>query len=197
MPADPALEPELDVTDLELTTRRFSRALLRHEIARVEPGPEGVVDLSVRTWDPGLQLPLGPVAATLRLSAGRGLSQPFRLDAVRPGLYEGAVRLDLAAVRMPPHGFAGTRHPTLTLTHRGERNSGPLLAPLDFPGQRGTVGGHLVRVEPEGRGAGRLQIVWERQGATARIEPLLLPLQRTAGPRLRRARKLWRGLTKN
>jgi hypothetical protein len=64
-------------------------------------------------------------------------------------------------------------------------------------GQRGTVGGHLVRVEPEGRGAGRLQIVWERQGATARIEPLLLPLQRTAGPRLRRARKLWRGLTKN
>ncbi|MFF2503697.1 glycosyltransferase family 2 protein [Streptomyces sp. NPDC058067] len=197
VPAEPDLVSELDVSDLELTTRRFSRALLRHEITRIEPGPDGVLDLSVRTWDPGLQLPVGPVAATLRLAAGRGLSTSFRLDAVRPGLYEGAVRLNLAAVRMPPHGFAGTRHPALTLTHRGERNSGPLFAPLDFPRQRGPVAGHLVTVEPEGRGAGRLQTVWERQGTAARVEPLLVPLRRTAGPRLKRARKLWRGLTKN
>ncbi|MFA3842880.1 glycosyltransferase family 2 protein [Streptomyces aureus] len=197
VPADPDLATELDVSDLELTGRRFPRALLRHEITQVEPGPDGILDLSVRTWDPGLQLPVGPVAAMLRLAAGRGLSTPFRLDVVHPGLYEGSVRLDLAAVRMPPHGFAGTRHPALTLTHRGERNSGPLLAPLDFPQQRDSVGGHFVTVEPEGRGAGRLQVVWERQGAAARIEPFLGPLRRSAGPRVRRARKLWRGLTKN
>ncbi|MGW1891512.1 glycosyltransferase family 2 protein [Streptomyces sp. NPDC002004] len=199
LPADPGAASELDVTDLHLTTRPFRRALVRHEITSVEPGPGATLDLTVRTWDPGHRLPAGPVAATLHLAARGRLKKPFRLDLVRPGLYEGRVRLDLAAVPVPLHGFGGTRHLQLSLAGRGEQNSAWLLAPLDFPRFTRHLtyrrwGRHTVTVEPEGRGAGRLQVVWRREGLLRQAEPALRSVRRVAGPGAGRLRKVWRGL---
>ncbi|WP_394437578.1 glycosyltransferase family 2 protein [Streptomyces sp. SGAir0957] len=187
-PADPDAARELDITDLALRTRPFRSALLRHEITRVTPGNGARVTLDVRTFDPGLQLPLGPVAATLCLAPGRKrLRTSFRLDPVRPGLFEGTVTLDLAAVPLPPHGFSGRRHPVLALKEHGRHHTGILLAPLDFPpfgkkipGRR-RPGGHLVTVGPEGHGSGRLQITWERTGLLARAEPHLPTLRALSG----------------
>ncbi len=69
-----------------------------------------------------------------------------------------------------------------------------LLAPLSFPVLRavvhGTVVPHELTVEPEGRGAGRLQLRWTPVGPAAR---LLLPLaRRLSSPRIRRATRLLR-----
>ena len=203
VPADPGSARELEITDLELRDRPFRTALLRHEITTVTSGPAAALTLDVRTYDPGRQLPMGPVVATVHLAPGRKrLSTSFRLDPVRPGVFEGSVTFDLADAPLPPHGFAGLRHPVLALTRHGQHRSGLLLAPLDFPGLSRTVpyrrglAGHQVIVEPEGHGAGRLQVVWERTGLLARAEPHLPALRRLAGPGVRRVRGLLRGLTR-
>ncbi|MEV5435775.1 glycosyltransferase family 2 protein [Streptomyces sp. NPDC052682] len=186
---------ELDVSDLELDTRPFFSAQFRHEITEVTRGPGASVDLTVRTYDPGLRLPVGPQRATLLLAPGRRrLRLPFRLCPVRPGVFEGHVHLDLATAPLPLHGFAGVRHPLLRLDHQGQGNTGLLLAPLDFPsltarvGYRGGAVPHRVTVEPEGHGSGRLQIRWEPVGVTARV---LRPVaRRVARPRVKRAARL-------
>ncbi|MEU6392358.1 glycosyltransferase family 2 protein [Streptomyces sp. NPDC046939] len=186
-PAGPDAARELDLTDLGLRTRPFRTALLRHEITRVAPGTGSRVVLDVRTYDPGLQLPVGPVAATVCLAPGKKrLRTSFRLGPVRPGLFEGTVTLDLAAVPLPQHGFAGRRHPVLVLNEHGRHHTGILLAPLDFPPfekellRRRGPGGHLVTVEPEGHGSGRLQITFRRTGLLARTEPHLTRLRALA-----------------
>jgi hypothetical protein len=202
-PADPDSARELEITDLALRTRPFRNALLRHEITRVAPAPGAGITLDVRTYDPGNQLPMGPVVATIHLApTKKRLSTSFRLDPVRPGLFEGTVTIDLGAVPRPPHGFAGLRHPVLAITQHRQHNTGLLLAPLDFPklskkiSRRGGLAGHRVTVEPEGHGGGRIQVVWERAGLLAKAEPHLPRLRRIAGPGLRQARGLVRGLTK-
>ncbi len=203
VPADPDAARELEITDLDLRTRPFPTALLRHEITRVTPVDESVITLRIRTFDPGSQLPMGPVLATVHLQPGqKRLSASFRLDPVRPGFYEGEVTVDLAAVPLPAHGFSGVRHPVLAITQRRRHNTGLLLAPMDFPRLRtrirshGGFGEHIVVVEPEGHGAGRLQVVWERTGLLARTEPHLPALRRLAGPGVRRATGLIRGLAR-
>jgi glycosyltransferase involved in cell wall biosynthesis len=203
LPADPDAARELEITDLALRTRPFRTALLRHEVTRVEAAPGCRVTLAVRTYDPGRQLPMGPVVATVHLAPGRRrLSTSFRLDPVRPGVFEGTVTIDLAAVPLPPHGFSGVRHPVLAITRHRQHNTGLLLAPLDFPrmvkriGYHRGVAEHTVTVEPEGHGAGRIEVRWERAGLLARAEPHLPALRRIAGPGLRRARGLVRGLTR-
>ncbi|MFD6325449.1 glycosyltransferase [Streptomyces sp. NPDC058442] len=176
IPASAAARAELDLSDLEPDVRPFPTALFRHEITDIARGLGGAVELTVRTYDPALRLPLGPQRATLLLSPGRRrLTVPFRLSLVRPGVFEGRVGLDPAAASLPLGGFAGVRHPLLRLTLRGQDNTGPLLAPLAFapftarvPYRRGTAP-HRVTVEPEGHGAGRLQIRWEPVGVTARV----------------------------
>ncbi len=202
-PADPEAADDLEVTDLGLRTRPFRSALLRHEVTRIAPAPGSRVTMAVRTYDPGNQLPMGPVVATVHLAPGkRRLSTSFRLDPVRPGVFEGTVTLDLSAVPLPPHGFSGVRHPVLALTQHRQHNTGLLLAPLFFPRLAKPIGyhhgtaEHLVAVEPEGHGAGRVQVVWERSGLLARAEPHLPALRRIAGPGLRRARGLVRGLAR-
>jgi glycosyltransferase involved in cell wall biosynthesis len=203
VPADPRSARELEISDLDLRARPFRNALLRHEITRVEPGPASRLTLHVRTFDPGSQLPMGPVIATVHLApTQRRLSTSFRLDPVRPGLFEGTVTLDLSAAPLPPHGFSGTRHPVVAITQHQQHNTGLLLAPLAFPRltkkiayHRG-IAEHTVTVEPEGHGAGRLQVVWERVGLLARAEPHLPALRRIAGPGLRRARGMLRGLAR-
>ncbi|MEU6368541.1 glycosyltransferase family 2 protein [Streptomyces sp. NPDC046931] len=186
---------ELDITDLELEYRPFSSAQFRHEITSVTPGPGASVDLSIRTYDPGLRLPVGPQRASIVVTPGRRqLATAFRLDPVRPGVFEGQVRLDIAAAHLPVQGFDGIRHPVLRLNQQGMSNSGVLLAPLSFPVLTATQVGtlpHQVTVEPEGRGAGRLQIRWRPVGLTARVGPVV---RRVAGPRVREAARLVRSV---
>ncbi|MEU8992691.1 glycosyltransferase family 2 protein [Streptomyces sp. NPDC048558] len=188
---------ELDVTDLELDTRPFRSAQFRHEITELTRGPGASIDLTIRTYDPGLRLPVGPHRAGLLLTPGRHrLKVPFRLTPVRPGIYEGHVHLDLATAPVPHHGFAGVRHPLLRIEHQGQAHSAVLLAPLDFPTlttripYRTGAAPHRVTIEPEGRGTGRLQIRWQPVGITAK---LLHPLaRRAARPRVKRAARLLR-----
>ncbi|MEU3983692.1 glycosyltransferase family 2 protein [Streptomyces sp. NPDC026672] len=186
---------ELDVTDLELDTRPFPSALFRHEITDLAPGPGAHLDLRIRTYDPGLRLSVGPQRAALLLTPfRRRLTVPFRLTPVGPGVFEGEVRLDLAAARVPLYGFAGVRHPLLRIEQQGLSHSGVLLAPLSFPTLRTRIDHHSgaaphhVTVEPEGRGPGRLQIRWRPAGVSAHvIRPLA---RRVARPKVRRAVKL-------
>ncbi|MEU8955807.1 glycosyltransferase family 2 protein [Streptomyces sp. NPDC048518] len=198
VPASASARAELDLTDQGLDSRPFPSAQFRHEITRVERGPGASVDLTVRTYDPGLRLPVGPQVATVLIAPGRHrMKTPFRLDPVRPGVFEGSVRLDLAAAQLPLNGFAGTRHPVLQLTSGQLRNTALLLAPLAFPTLRARVdyrGGalpHEVTVEPEGRASGRLQLRWTPVGVTSRvIRPLARRAGAKAGSRVRRAARL-------
>ncbi|MFE1953048.1 glycosyltransferase family 2 protein [Streptomyces sp. NPDC059524] len=185
---------ELSLADLELDTRPFRRAQFRHELVSVERGPgPASLDLRVRTHDPGRRLSVGPQPAALLLTPGRRRATlRFRLDPVRPGVFEGRVRLDLTALALPRLGFTGTRHPMLQLTAPdGARNTGLLLAPLDLPVRTAHVNRHRVTVEPEGKGAGRLQLRWEPLGPLAtRIGP---PVRRAARtPAVRGLRRLAR-----
>ncbi|MEU6575964.1 glycosyltransferase [Streptomyces sp. NPDC046805] len=183
---------ELDVTDLELETRPFPTAQFRHEITELAPGPGASLHLRIRTYDPGLVLPVGPQRASLVLSPGaRRMTVPFRLMPFAPGVFEGQARLDLAAAPVPFHGFAGIRHPQLRIQHGRLAHTGLLLAPLAFPTlttrvdyHSGTAP-HRLTVEPEGRGPGRLQIRWRPVGVTARaIRPVV---RRLARPKVKSA----------
>ncbi|MGW5335532.1 glycosyltransferase family 2 protein [Streptomyces bauhiniae] len=193
VPAGERGRRELDLTDLELETRPFSTAFFRHEITDLRPGPGAALTLTVRTYDPGLRLPVGPQRAGLLLSPGRRrLTVPFRLDPVRPGVFEGRVHLRLSRARLPLQGFEGVRHPQVRLQQQGLAHSGLLLAPLTFPALTGRVetGGtaHRITVEPEGRNPGRLQIRWQPVGVTARVlRPVVRRIDR---PRVRNAFRL-------
>ncbi|MFD4788191.1 glycosyltransferase family 2 protein [Streptomyces sp. NPDC058459] len=193
VPATERGRRELDLSDLELETRPFSTACFRHEITGLRPGPGPALTLTVRTYDPGLRLPVGPQRAALLLSPGRRrLTVPFRLDPVRPGVFEGRVQLDLTRARLPLQGFEGVRHPQLRLQQQGLAHSGLLLAPLLFPALTARVESgataHRITVEPEGRNPGRLQVRWQPVGITARmLRPVVRAVDR---PRLRDALRL-------
>ncbi|ARP70513.1 glycosyltransferase family 2 protein [Streptomyces pluripotens] len=190
---------ELDVSDLELDTRPFPTAQFRHEITELTPGTGACLTLTIRTYDPGLRLPVGPQRAGLLLSPGRRrMTVPFRLDPIRPGVFEGTVRLDLASAPLPFQGFEGVRHPLVRLQQQGLSNSGLLLAPLDFPAvttrvdYRSGATPHDVTIEPENRTPGRLQIRWRPVGVTAQV---IRPVVHTvARPRVRRAARLMASL---
>ncbi|MFJ5993481.1 glycosyltransferase [Streptomyces sp. NPDC092370] len=180
---------ELDVSDLELETRPFPSAQFRHEIKEITRGPGASIDLTIRTYDPALRLPVGPQRATLLIApGGRRLRVHFRLSPVRPGLFEGHAHLDLAAAPLPLQGFAGIRHPLLRLQHQGLSHTGLLLAPLTFPTLTTRVPSHRLTVEPEGHGPGRLQVRWEPVGVTARL--IRPTVRRVARPRVKRAVRL-------
>ncbi|WJV48358.1 glycosyltransferase [Streptomyces flavofungini] len=198
VPESPAARRELDLTDLGLDSRPFPGAQFRHEITRLERGRGAALRLRIRTYDPGLRLPVGPQVARLVVAPGRErLTTPFRLDPVRPGVFEGEVVLDLARARVPVGGFSGTRHPLIQLSDGRLRNSGLLLAPLAFPRlearvpYRSGTTPHVVTAEPEGRGAGRLQLTWTPVGATAHVlRPLTRRLAGAKGSRVHRAAHL-------
>jgi glycosyltransferase involved in cell wall biosynthesis len=195
VPSTDRARRELAVSDLELDTRPFPSALFRHEITELTPGPGASLTLAIRTYDPGLRLPVGPQRAGLVLSPGnRRMTVPFRLDPVSPGVFEGTVRLDLAEAPLPLQGFAGVRHPLVRLQQQGLSNSGLLLAPLTFPvltariEYRSGAAPHELTIEPEGRNPGRLQLRWRPVGVTAHVvRPVV---QKIARPRVRKAAKL-------
>ncbi|GHI07275.1 transferase [Streptomyces cellostaticus] len=195
VPSGEQARRELDVRDLELDTRPFPSAHFRHEITELTPGPGASLTLAIRTYDPGLRLPVGPQRASVVLAPSRRrMTVPFRLDPVRPGVFEGRVRLDLATAALPVQGFDGVRHPLLRLEQQGLVHSGLLLAPLDFQAvtaridYRSGATPHDVTIEPEGRNPGRLQIRWRPVGVTARvIRPVV---QKVARPKVRNAARL-------
>ncbi|MGW0535774.1 glycosyltransferase family 2 protein [Streptomyces sp. NPDC003032] len=195
---------ELDLSDQGLDSRPFPSAQFRHEITRVERGPGATVTLTIRTYDPGLRLPVGPQIATLLLAPGRRrMKTPFRLDPIRPGVFEGTAHLDLAAAPLPLNGFEGTRHPVLQLTSGHFHNTSLLLAPLTFPTLRARIDyrsgttPHEVTVEPEGRAAGRLQLRWTPVGITSKvIRPLARKAATKTGSRARRAARLLASVTR-
>ncbi|MFD9005223.1 glycosyltransferase [Streptomyces sp. NPDC059582] len=200
VPDSPDARRELEVSDLELDTRPFPSAQFRHEITELTPGPGASLDLTVRTYDPGLRLAVGPQRARLLIAPGERLTVPFRLLPVRPGVFEGQVHLDLAAAPLPLRGFEGVRHPLLRLEQQGLPHTALLLAPLDFPTRtahvayRSGLSPHEVTVEPEGSGPGRLQIRWRPVGMTAKVvRPLA---RRVARPKVRRAVRLVRSALK-
>ncbi|MEU5598083.1 glycosyltransferase family 2 protein [Streptomyces sp. NPDC020298] len=184
---------ELDVTDLDLDARPFPSALFRHEITELTPGPGASLDLTIRTYDPGLRLAVGPQRAALLLSPGRRrLTLPFRLDPVRPGVFEGRVRFEPATAPLPLHGFDGIRHPVLRIGQQGLAHTGVLLAPAAFPSLTTRTAHHRLTVEPEGRNPGRLQVRWRPAGVTAH---LIRPVARgIARPKVRRAARLVAGV---
>ncbi|MGW2492287.1 glycosyltransferase family 2 protein [Streptomyces sp. NPDC001606] len=194
VPASEQSRRELDLSDLELDTRPFTTAQFRHEITELTAGSGASLNLRIRTYDPGLRLPVGPQRAGLVLAPGRRMTVPFRLDPVRPGIFEGTVHLDLAAAPLPLQGFDGVRHPVVRLSQQGLSHSGVLLAPLDFPVRTARVDyrsgatPHEVTVEPEGRNPGRLQLRWRPTGITAQvIRPAFHTLAR---PKVRKAARL-------
>ncbi|GGO52624.1 glycosyltransferase family 2 protein [Streptomyces lasiicapitis] len=196
VPDSPAARRELDLTELGLDSRPFPGAQFRHEITRLDRSPEGAgLTLRIRTYDPGLRLPVGPQVASLVVAPGRRrMTTRFRLDPVRPGVFEGEVTLDLTQARLPADGFSGTRHPLIQLTEGHLRNSGLLLAPLSFPHLKARVpyrsgtAPHMVTAEPEGRGAGRLQLRWAPVGVLAHVvRPVV---RRVVGARVRRSARL-------
>ncbi|MGH4032855.1 glycosyltransferase family 2 protein [Actinomycetota bacterium Odt1-20B] len=199
LPSSPLSRRELDLTDQGLDTRPFPGAQFRHEITRLDRGPGASLDLSIRTYDPGLRLPVGPQIASLVVAPGRRrMTTRFRLDPVAPGVFEGTVRLDLASAPVPVNGFEGARHPLVQLVSPDNlRNTGLLLAPLHFPSLTARVdykGGtlpHEITVEPEGRASGRLQLRWTPVGVTSRvIRPVARRVSARTGTRVRRAAKL-------
>ncbi|MZF85078.1 glycosyltransferase family 2 protein [Streptomyces sp. SID5643] len=180
---------ELDISDLELETRPFPSAQFRHEIKEITRGPGASVDLTIRTYDPALRLPVGPQRATLLIApGGHRLHVHFRLSPVRPGIFEGHAHLDLGAARLPLQGFAGIRHPLLRLRHQGLSHTGLLLAPLTFPTLTTRVPSHHLTVEPEGHGPGRLQVRWKPVGVTAKL--IRPTVRRLARPRVKSAARL-------
>ncbi|MFF7752432.1 glycosyltransferase family 2 protein [Streptomyces sp. NPDC007971] len=195
VPSGDRARRELDVCDLELDTRPFPSAHFRHEITELTPGSGATLTLAIRTYDPGLRLPVGPQRASLVLAPSRRrMTVPFRLDPVSPGVFEGRVQLDLATAQLSVQGFDGVRHPLLRLEQQGLAHSGLLLAPLDFPSvtarveYRSGATPHEVTVEPEGRNPGRLQIRWRPVGVTARvIRPVV---RKMARPKIRNAARL-------
>ncbi|MEV3992911.1 glycosyltransferase family 2 protein [Streptomyces sp. NPDC049837] len=170
-PRTPAGRADLDLTELDLEGCPFGSARFRHEITRVRRGEDGAVELRLRTYDPGRRLPLAPLPARLHVSpGGRRLTVPLRMDPAGRGVFEGAVRLDVAAASLPVHGFRGVRHPVLEVTDGRTGNTGVLLAPLDFaPFEVPGAGRHRVTVEPEGREAGRLQLRWRPGGVAGKL----------------------------
>ncbi|MEU3951806.1 glycosyltransferase family 2 protein [Streptomyces achromogenes] len=188
-PATERARRELDLSELELETRPFPAARFRHEITDLTFDPGAALSLTIRTYDPGRRLPVGPQRASLLLTPGRRrMTVPFRLDPVRPGVFTGTVRLELASASLPVQGFDGYRHPLIRLEQQGLANSSVLLAPPDFATRTARVPHHTVTVEPEPRSPGRLQIRWRPVGTTARV---LRPMaRRVTHPRLRNAARL-------
>ncbi|MEV4439315.1 glycosyltransferase family 2 protein, partial [Streptomyces sp. NPDC049577] len=192
-PEDAEAAAELDITDWRLDDQPFTTGPLRHEAERITPRGAGLL-ITLRTYDPG-RLLAGPtpVTAELRVAAtGPALTVPFAYD---PPEGDGSVRtaeITLAPSRVPlgPRGFRGRRHPVVVLERLGLTRSDPLLAPAALPVLRTRTPGHTLSVRCEDRGAGRLEITWERAGLLGHAEsaaPLLEPARRRLDRLTRRA----------
>ncbi|AXI78125.1 bifunctional glycosyltransferase/CDP-glycerol:glycerophosphate glycerophosphotransferase [Peterkaempfera bronchialis] len=185
VPQDEAGRRELDITEWRMEQQVFATGRVRHELESVRPDG-GALRLRIRSYDPA-GLIGGGVEAVLKLAAGgSALDLPLKLEPVGEREYVSEAALDIRQVPIGVVGFAGRRHPQVTLSRGREKRSDLLLAPQDLPVRHAEVsyhevGTHTVTVRPEGRGAGRLEVEWERSGALRVAEPL--------GPYLRNAKR--------
>ncbi|MFI9311288.1 bifunctional glycosyltransferase/CDP-glycerol:glycerophosphate glycerophosphotransferase [Streptomyces triculaminicus] len=191
-PEDARAAAALDISAWRLGEQPFTTGPLRHEVTALERAGARL-RIAVSTYDPA-RLLAGrvPVTAELRVAAaGEPLAVPFRYAPAQdpPGAERGPavrtadVELDLSQVPMGLKGFRGRRHPVITLDRLGLTRTDPLLAPAGLTPLRVRAGRHEIRAACEGRGAGRLELTWERAGALGRAEaaaPHLTPVSRGA-----------------
>lgn len=184
VPEDEIGHRELDITEWHLRDHVFTTARIRHELESVRSA-DGVLELRIRTYDVAGLID-EQVRATLKLATSSSpLDILLDLAPAGPGEYLSEASLDVRDVPVPLIGFAGRRHPVVSLSRDGDRRTDVLLAPQGLPAQSAAVtyhgaGTHTVTLRPEGRGAGRLEIEWQRTGVLRAAEPL--------GPQLRTVR---------
>ncbi|MFC5722691.1 CDP-glycerol glycerophosphotransferase family protein [Streptomyces gamaensis] len=201
-PDGPAEAAALDITDWHLDEQPFATGPLRHEAARVTRHGR-LLRIVLHTYDPARLLTGDvPVTGELRLTTPAGpYAVPF---SYAPAGAEAARDCRTAAVDLDPRriplglkGFTGRRHPVVVLERLGLTRTDPVLAPAGLPPLRvplhrpAPLAGHILRAGCEGRGAGRLELAWERTGALARAEALAPRL----GPVRRRLHRLTRRVT--
>jgi CDP-glycerol glycerophosphotransferase len=203
VPQDEAGLRMLDLTEQRIFEQTPWNALLRHEAEQVTV--EGTsMRLRIKTYDPGRILPDQVDAALSVATVGGPRRTRFTLVRQPDGDLTGEVLFDLAKVPVPVHGFAGLRRPRVEVTVGGVTNDNMLLAPLDLQEQEVTfnhrpvlgvgsvnllsLGRLRVRIFPEGRGAQRVDLEWERLGVLRAMTPLG-PAQRSAKRRLRGKRR--------
>lgn len=203
VPPDEVGRRMLDLTDMRMFDQSPWNVLLRHEAEQITV--EGTcLRVRLRTYDPCGMLGDKAAAALSVATVGGPRRTKFTLTREAEGELTGEVLFDLSRVPVPVHGFAGLRRPRVEVTIDGAVNDNMLLAPLDFQELEvvythrpvlsvGSVNlvslGRLrVRVFPEGHGAQRVDLEWERLGALRAMTPLG-PAQRTAKRKLRGKRR--------
>ncbi|MGW6389803.1 bifunctional glycosyltransferase/CDP-glycerol:glycerophosphate glycerophosphotransferase [Streptomyces sp. NPDC055103] len=175
-PTDDASRSELDLSEWHMRDQSLGSARLRHELTSVSMrGP--VMHLEIRTYDP-LGLITEDVQASVKLAAHKtALSVPITLVADGDGQYVSKAAVDLGKVPVGKAGVATRRHPVVALVADGARRTDMLLARHDQPEFRATVtyhkfGLHHLSVQAEQKGAGRLEVTWQRSGVLKSLEPL-------------------------
>jgi CDP-glycerol glycerophosphotransferase len=203
VPKDETGRRMLDLTELRMFEQSPWNILLRHEAEQITV--EGTsMRVRIKTYDPCRMLPDKADAALSVATVGGPRRTKFALTRQPDGDFTGEVVFDLSRVPVPVHGFAGLRRPRVEVTVDGAINDNMLLAPLDFEELEvvythrpvlsvGSVNlvslGRLrVRIFPEGRGAQRVDLEWERLGALRAMTPLG-PAQRSAKRKLRGKRR--------
>ncbi|MFI5802677.1 CDP-glycerol glycerophosphotransferase family protein [Streptomyces sp. NPDC051561] len=192
VPAGAEARDELDISEWCLRDQEFGSARIRHELVSLQPRGT-VLRMEIRTYDPAGLIGEG-VTASLDLTAyGKPLTVPFTMAPEGEGQYVATVDVDLRKIPVGRAGVSTRRHPVVSVEKDGVHRFDLLLAPHDLPEHRtgvsyGRLGAHRVTVRPEQRGAGRLEVVWERSGVLRTLEPL--------GPRVRKAKKKVNGVKK-
>ncbi|MEU5215997.1 CDP-glycerol glycerophosphotransferase family protein [Streptomyces sp. NPDC020807] len=175
-PADAADRAELDISDWHLREHTLGTGRLRHELTSVSVlGP--VLRLEIRTYDPAGLITDDTVASVKLAAYKKPLSVPLALRPDGDGQYVSRAELDLSKVPVGKVGVSSRRHPVVSLECDGERRTDVLLADHAQQDFRVTVryhkfGIHHLRIQAEQKGAGRLEVTWERSGVLKSLEPL-------------------------
>lgn len=175
-PQDEAGRQELDLSEWHLGEQVFSTGRIRHEIESLEPdGP--VLRMRIRSYDPSALITSDVSAELLLAAAGAPLRIPLDLTPEGPGEFSCSAVVDVRKIPMGLAGMASRRHPVVQMRGGAKKRTDVLLAPHDLPEHSASVtygvfGTHHVTVRPESRGAGRLEVTWERVGPLRAMEPL-------------------------
>ncbi|WP_037968110.1 bifunctional glycosyltransferase/CDP-glycerol:glycerophosphate glycerophosphotransferase [Streptomyces sp. SS] len=192
-PADDASRRELDISEWHMSRQVLASGRLRHELTSVKMrGP--ILCLDIRTYDPSGLITDG-TEATVKLAAHKKpLSVPLVLRPDGDGQYVSHAEVDLRKVPVGKVGVATRRHPVIALERDGAHRTDVLLAEHDQPDFRATVtyhkfGIHYLRVKAEQKGAGRLEVTWQRSGVLKTLEPLG-PYARKAKDKVGKVKKI-------
>ncbi|GGU86335.1 hypothetical protein GCM10010275_22500 [Streptomyces litmocidini] len=192
-PADDVSRRELDISEWYMREQVLATGRIRHELTSVSMrGP--VLHLEIHTYDPA-GLITEDTKASVKLAAHKTpLTVPLDLRPQGEGQYVSKAALDFRKVPVGKVGVATRRHPVVALERDGARRTDILLAEHDQPDFRATVtyhrfGIHHLRVKAEQKGAGRLEVTWQRSGVLKSLEPLG-PVARKAKGKVGKVRKI-------